>query len=287
MRPRFAVVAALLTVLLVVGCSGSGSSGGGDPGGGGPGGGPGGGEPGGGVPGDGGGVGTPANSSACVNPVLYSPGTLFELAYRRTGPVDAVIDGDVVSRVVGFESFNGVEATRRNAEINMAGDSTNFVFYEVFDGVREGIVGVVVSGDFLGTTVSQVTTRTPTAFVRSANLPPGGEVEGRYVSRAETIAEGLDEDERRLLPPPFETDVEFTNTFVGIESVTVPAGTFQACLWNDQEVSTLLTRVGEPFTSTRSVWQAVGSGVVLREEDDEGVVTELLSGAINGLPVEP
>ena len=70
-------------------------------------------------------------------------------------------------------------------------------------------------------------------------------------------------------------------TYVGQESVTVPAGTFNACKFTEDATATF---DGQTSTSTATTWMAVGSGQFLKSVS-EGDTNELVSASINGEPV--
>jgi hypothetical protein len=73
------------------------------------------------------------------------------------------------------------------------------------------------------------------------------------------------------MPPIAPTTISFTTTFKGIETITVPAGTYDACRFETQEGGLSTTR-----------WVAVDKGTELRVESD-GDVTVYLSGTLNGV----
>lgn len=70
-------------------------------------------------------------------------------------------------------------------------------------------------------------------------------------------------------------------TFLGLESVTVPAGTFTACKFEDVQTSTTM---GLTSTLTTTIWN-FNNGINIRTESD-GDITELLSASINGVPIQ-
>ena len=70
-----------------------------------------------------------------------------------------------------------------------------------------------------------------------------------------------------------------TVTFVGFETITVPAGTFTDACKFEQRVVTGSTRV-------TTHWLAKGSGVVLRIESGD-TTQRLVSGTLNGVAITP
>src|SRR5690606_29975588 len=73
------------------------------------------------------------------------------------------------------------------------------------------------------------------------------------------------------------TAVALETTFLGIESVTVPAGTYQACRFRTDSTA-------DNVTSTINEWFAVDSGMFLKST--EGSASNVLvSASINGADI--
>ena len=68
-----------------------------------------------------------------------------------------------------------------------------------------------------------------------------------------------------------------TTRFDGIESVTVPAGTFSACRFTE-------TIGSENNTFQITDWIGVGNGLPLKSED-EFTQSELVSASLNGVDI--
>jgi hypothetical protein len=67
--------------------------------------------------------------------------------------------------------------------------------------------------------------------------------------------------------PEVQINTSVTTTFVGIESVSVPKGTYQACRFNDGD---------------RSIWYEVGTGVKLKTLETSGTSIELVTSSGKG-----
>lgn len=80
-------------------------------------------------------------------------------------------------------------------------------------------------------------------------------------------------------------EVSATIRFAGIESVTVPAGIFDACRFDEVWEETNL-REQTSLTFTRTTWLAKGSGIRVRFEQGN-VLEELISAEIGGVAVVP
>ena len=75
--------------------------------------------------------------------------------------------------------------------------------------------------------------------------------------------------------------VELKTTYLGTETITVPAGTYTACRVLEESVETGGT--GVPARSSETQWYALGTGILLRSESEDSY-QEFLRGAINGVP---
>ena len=74
---------------------------------------------------------------------------------------------------------------------------------------------------------------------------------------------------------------DMTVKYIGVVTVSVPAGSFQACKFEEEVTG---TASGTPFTGFRTYYLAVGKGVMVKEESGN-VTTVLVSGNIDGNPI--
>ena len=85
----------------------------------------------------------------------------------------------------------------------------------------------------------------------------------------------------------YESTVDVEIFYRGVETITVPAGTFQACRFESWVTST--DQGSEPISARPVIsWYGVGNGVLLKTGSrgaDGAAVTELLSASINGQPI--
>lgn len=77
------------------------------------------------------------------------------------------------------------------------------------------------------------------------------------------------------------TETDETSTYVGRETVTVRAGTFETCRFDDTVTQ---TTQGQSSTSQSSNWFDTGSGLLVRQVSGD-TTSELVEGTINGTPI--
>lgn len=83
--------------------------------------------------------------------------------------------------------------------------------------------------------------------------------------------------------PADETAVHSAIQFLGKEPVTVPAGTFEACRFDETRSEDWTFGDGTVAVHTKS-WIGVGNGLLIRYERD-GEIYELINASIDGDPV--
>ncbi|WP_028863861.1 hypothetical protein [Psychromonas aquimarina] len=83
--------------------------------------------------------------------------------------------------------------------------------------------------------------------------------------------------------PARETVSNIKTTFKGIETITVPAGTYKTCRF---ELNSSVTKPdGLTKKLNSSVWYAVKHGVKVQSKDNAGSITKLIKGDINGTKI--
>lgn len=108
------------------------------------------------------------------------------------------------------------------------------------------------------------------------DLAPGESYEQNYRGRWEPSAYGI--------PGAMKFAISSTTHFTGAETITVPAGVFAACRFEEQWEDTLNSK--ETFTFSRTLWLAKTSGILLRLERGNAF-EELISAEIDGVAVTP
>lgn len=214
-------------------------------------------------------------------------GTRMILNNQLTGQTTGTFVSD--STVTGPKTFEGISAIEvkvvSTADVSGVGSGTTDVFnYIGVSGLTAYSYGATTQ---VGSGMAAVTNKTvfspPVQF--RYDLAPGESFIQEYASTA-TLTYAIPG------VPPNVTTVNTRQkvTFVGVEQITVPAGTFNACKFSIE--NTDVTPGGSGGTSVATNWVAVGSGVSLRNESPvQGSstvnVTALTSGSINGVPVTP
>ena len=264
----------VVVVLLLVGCGGGSSDDDASSGGGGSSNG-GSGPPPSGPADDPGGAGSTGSAAAdCHNPSLYQTGTRWEEQWTTigtgTGQRRSVVDGAAMFPPTNQPSIKIVRNT--TDAVGNTGAAEEYV--NVVAGPHILHYGVV---DFtFGVTVTGA--NDPFDFYRADLLPGEGYVH-RFTrtTRRETTVLSLEQFER-------------TTTYVGRETVSVPAGTFETCRFDVIEDVVLEI---PPFSPQRAVllrkeWIGVGNGLGIKVEAGTGaatVLTVLDSASINGVTV--
>ncbi|WP_370308296.1 hypothetical protein [Sinimarinibacterium flocculans] len=226
--------------------------------------------------------GAGSKATACLNPTLDQIGTRVEQVIRSTdgqSGADLTTTSDsVVMRTTTFKGNNANETestvqarSQSNPEVNS--DSTTYS-YTRLDGTTLKIFGVVTEAEAQGFTITTTISNEPPAEERF-DLSPGQSYTQSYTTTQENGSVG------GFQIPPTETQFTVKTTYVGQESVTVPAGTFNACKFTEDATATF---DGQTSTSTATTWMAVGSGQFLKSVS-EGDTNELVSASINGEPV--
>lgn len=226
--------------------------------------------------------GAGSKATACLNPALDQIGTRVEQVIRSTdgqSGADLTTTSDsVVMRTTTFKGNNANETestvqarSQSNPEVNS--DSTTYS-YTRLDGTTLKIFGVVTEAEAQGFTITTTISNEPPAEERF-DLSPGQSYTQSYTTTQENGSVG------GFQIPPTETQFTVKTTYVGQESVTVPAGTFNACKFTEDATATF---DGQTSTSTATTWMAVGSGQFLKSVS-EGDTNELVSASINGEPV--
>ena len=233
------------------------------------------------------------DASVCFNPALWATaGTTTHVVSQETysdGTSPNTITED--STTLAGQIFNGSPATeidrsRTSVTTGSTGggattssskeyysvDVPNTTLYQL--GSQE-----TRPGSF-GTTITTTSTDTPALPLRF-NLTAGGSYQ---TSTTETTPSSTTPGVNNV------STISGPITFVGIESVTIPAGTFQACHmvfgpthYQDSN--------GSNYSNTLDAWLGVGNGLVLKSHlvdasvgNVDSVVT---SASINGTPITP
>lgn len=243
-------------------------------------------------------VGTGA-ASDCFNPALMSAGTTY--FWHLKSKAGLTIAGTPVTisqkqemKIDGAASFNGHNNLLRThgrmdmviqeggVSLSMRGELNHYARLEqssvgpvVLDYGSQGTMTIDL--DALGRLDTRTETKyAPPSEARWFTLKPGQSYThtGNSTSTVTTVFMGTESTET------FNERESYTITYLGQTSVTVPAGTFQACRFR-----------GMDDDGTLDTYYAVGSGLPLimkTEFEDELIELQLQPDShINGVPVRP
>ena len=232
--------------------------------------------------GDNGGVSSGGSAVACLNPLTDKAGTRVEHVYYSTNAAQgATVLTTAVTDVLGKATFKGRQATESksvvkarsatNPEINS--DSITYTYTGLADNNTTLLVyGVVPDATTeSGVTVQATISQDPPKEDRF-NLTAGQSYSHSYVQTTETKSSF---GGTQLPTQTITTNVVDNRTYVGRESITVPAGTFETCKF------TQTTSFDGNNSGTSTTWISVDHGFFVKSiaGDTENVIVSL---SING-----
>ena len=210
------------------------------------------------------------NASVCYNAVLLQPGTRLETTYESS--IDGVPGSQVTFNdqfIDGSATFEGQSVTKSTIEITSDDFSSTVQNYFQVDDEKLQVTALGSdSTDSFGSVSRQ--TYDPGLLSR-LGLAPGETYSQTVTSTVIVESSGIE-------LPSSVSELEQTVTYVGVQEITVPAGTFEACRF---EYDIVARSGGMEFESFLTVWQAVGTGVLLKDQAD-GAQTVLVEGVLNG-----
>lgn len=223
---------------------------------------------------------TSGDASVCFDPAYLATGTKRVLAFRYTNNRRFVRTTETQTDVQGPQTFNGQNTIAVNTRVTiLTGDgagteSGTLSFLQVQN------LDVLTLGDVTNVGVrggnSAVTTVFNPPIVFSYSLSSGKSIT--------TVTEGTQTSFWFPFKEPFkEPTTTFsetvTYTFLGVEDVAAPAGTFfGACKW-------AITRLRDNVTTMTTQWMTRKGALVRTVTGSE--IGELTSGTVNGGPVGP
>lgn len=226
-----------------------------------------------GPPSDGGNPPDSATAADCLNREVYRSGTRVVMEVRTVGTnVDgtptAPVEYSSQTDTLGAAIFQGQETT----EFALSGSGGSISIYRSLDGDRDLQHGATTP---TGTTIFD-----PPRLYRF-DLSPGEAYEQDFVETFEDLQGAVVQT----------SNIHDRHSYLGRETVTVPAGTFaNACKFSYE--SRYVYSTGAQVEQYCLSWSAAGSGLSLKQEcgpDADTVTTsyELLGASIDGVPVVP
>lgn len=215
--------------------------------------------------------GPTAVPNACFNPALFKLGTKWSLEYVETpvgaSPVASSLLLEVTSETATFEKYSSA------LEVKLS-DGVESVYTYFGSDLSAGIAryGNRIDANFDGTQLRFVNLIDPATTSRQFLLKVG---ESETLN--ETMFSTVYNPDGSVFSPTQTTTSSTTTTFVGYETVTVPAGTFKnACKYEINDGS-----------GTTTTWiTSSGQGIEVRSVEPNGTVTELKTGTVNGAAVK-
>lgn len=217
------------------------------------------------------------NSSSCFNPNTVAQGTKILLNYKTTDAETNTITNIATSiDVKGSTTFNGKSVTESVSQTQSTGPASSTSTTKSYYTVDTSAKSFTYYGSIVDVSAPVVTSSTLT-------INPGMTEKfslnaGESYTQVYSITTAM-----QVMGFPVNTVTDFDNkvTFKGIETVTVPAGTFKACR---METSSKTTVLGTSATGISTSWISVDTGISVRTEAS-GDVSELVSGSINGTAI--
>lgn len=212
------------------------------------------------------------SADQCFNAAQFQPDSTVTARDRNNleGDVSTYRYDRVVTAGARFDGKNTLKATS-NLVIEADGEISSGTV-ESFIFPRNAQKRLLEFGNIV--TIVQPEQITVTFTVRPSrlyrfDLAAGESYVQEYEETIETSFPGFNDTE--------QATVRVITTFKGIESVTVPAGTFQACKFVENLSD-------GPFATTTMEWFGVGNGMLLKSVDDDET-SELVSATINGAAI--
>lgn len=190
-----------------------------------------------------------------------SPAGTLTVTSKNTVKGTATFNGQAVIEIVSDVVATGISPSKSTQSNYFTIDTANMI--EAYQG---SVINVIEPAVTAG---KQTLTLTP-ALQDRFELTLNQAYTQAYKIRTDGSVAGF--------PYSQTSDHEYTKRFVGIENVTVPAGTFKACRYAE---STKTTVAGQTSSESTTRWVAAGSGIEVKSVSGNST-TELQSAKING-----
>jgi hypothetical protein len=222
------------------------------------------------------------SASACFNPQLSTIGSRLVWVYRstdgETGITLTTTSDILVKQKTTFNGHNAIEAVADvdavSSDPTGSSQSTTKTYTSVdADNYSSQAFGTVT--DVTSPITSTINTKLNPPIEHHYDIDPGQS----YTQTSTITVDGTTSAGGMSFPiPPVDTTQKLKRTYVGRDSITVPAGTFETCHFQDDATV-------DGNTVTTDLWMAVGSGVEVKSvaSGDENV---LVSATINGTPID-
>ncbi len=200
------------------------------------------------------------DAKACFKPELLTPGSSYSWTLKRDDGSVTVTD----DRSVTTGNFNGQPAIKTVSNMTMSNGSPSST--DTYQNMDEGAWRIDVLGTETTSPATVTITFTP-AYELRFNLQSGE-------SYTQNYQQDIDSYGYRIAQ-----QVSMTRTFLGMKSITVPAGSFQACHFRQQ------TSIDGGAAETVETWTDSASGLLVQQLNSDGSRDQLTQGEVNGDPV--
>lgn len=212
------------------------------------------------------------DARSCYNETLVTADTSIVARYRSTDVSGATLTTDYEQLIAGGARFNGRSAFKGSSDTRATGAApstsrTDAYFVPDNASFRTTQLGVEVESFTPESTESRIVFK-PQRLDRF-DLDAGESYSQNYTTEVTTRARGFTNT--------VSNRVAMTTTFVGVEGVTVPAGTYQSCRFRVEITD-------GNGSSIREEWFGVGHGMLLKSTED-GDSNVLVSARINGAAI--
>lgn len=217
-------------------------------------------------------AGGTGDARSCYNETLGTADTTVVARYRSTDVSGAVVTTDYEQRIAAGARFNGRNGFKGTSDTRASGaapsTSRTVAYFQPNNATFRTVqLGLEVE------TFTPVTSRTRITFqpeqLSRFDLSAGQRYSQSYTTVVSTTASGFTTE--------VSNAVNSATTFLGVEAVTVPAGTYQACKFRVETSDS-------NGASVREEWFGVGHGMLLKSTED-GDSNVLVSASINGASI--
>jgi hypothetical protein len=237
------------------------------------------------------------SAANCFNARRWSKGARLEARYR--GPDGTVVRIDEkIGRLSEYNEFPATKIVRDAVSDNPPTSWRNEQYTSIDKGRRRLNTRGIITESFTPEAYTQIMKYLPGRLFRY-DLAAGQSYSSDHL--VETLIDADDVDLPEIpddLPPGFELppglpdpDADFFSdisewdrriTYVGRQTIDVPAGTFETCRF---EIQNEVTAAGVVDRFLEITWIGVDNGVMIRDSND-GNLTVLLSGRLNGVALK-
>jgi len=242
-------------------------------------------------------IGDELSASICFNQALYVPGTVIDTHHRHRNISDEDEFFNVLKTEVGYPIWmNGLgvipvktyTVDTYPVQKLLEGEHTTTMelieYFQVFDNAFQiNLVGERVTYEIRrlrnGSLIMEFKVQIiPDGFYKtifSYAMKRGDIQVESYDVKQKYVSQYPDRVDTRFYSTPYERTLKF----LGIELVTVPAGTFSACVFEERFL------YSNSSSNLYKYWYDVESGIKIKKIENEKNISEAVSVSVNGFSV--